>query len=58
MNWLMRYRQARARLARQIAIAGAQAQRKRMERVMAKLRAEGLLMEPEQLPAFLREQAD
>lgn len=58
MSWLDRYRQAQARVAMQIAIVGAQAARRRLERVQMRLRAEGVLPTPDELPSLLREQAD
>lgn len=51
-------RQARQRMARQIAMVGAQAQRRRTAALRAQLRKDGLLPRPEELPAFLRDQAD
>lgn len=52
------YRQARQRMAQQIAIIGAQAQCRRKCQTREQLRADGLLPEKKDLPAFLRDQAD
>jgi hypothetical protein len=53
-----RYRQARAAVERQIAALAAFSMQRRARRVDARLREEGLILSPEQLPSLLRDQAD
>jgi hypothetical protein len=56
MSRAIRDRQARAQVSAQIALVGGQAAKRQLARVAARLRSEGLLPKPSELPSLLREQ--